>query len=391
MKSYILTLIALILSDSIYMGISFSHLKDSQRRLASTNHLHHRQLLKNQSFKLFESKEDLDNPIQLDTKTELIADMSTSPSVSWKTYGVLAALLLSFTSNQWCRQLINYLCNFSPSAADMSFNYMNIDLHFDKEFYAALASFAFTAVFATMSLIAGTVADTYDRKLILSLSCLIWSATTFAQSAVTEAWQLIPIRLVLGASQAFFNPAAYTILSDIFPSNMLASANSVLSSGVYVGGGLASLSILLDTDYGWRTTSSIVGVVGIILAAFSFLVLPEPRKRPGFTLNAFMPSQAKSVQTESNIISNMLSGMKTASSSLGEVLSIPDVRVLLFASLLRFAAGFTIAIWKAPFVYEKFPGSELIFSSSNALIITAGGLMSSLFGGVLADKISSQR
>eukprot|EP01035_Chromulina_nebulosa_P023251 gene23251-30138_t len=72
-----------------------------------------------------------------------------------------------------------------------------------------------------------------------------------------------------------------------------------------------------------------------------------------------------------------------------EVLSLPESRTILIASLLRFAAGFTIGIWKAPFVFEKFPDSVDFFSSTNAFIITIGGLSSSLIGGFLADKISS--
>lgn len=39
-------------------------------------------------------------------------------------------------------------------------------------------------------------------------------------------------------------------------------ANAFYSSGVYLGGALASLSILLDNSLGWRDTSLLCGGIG---------------------------------------------------------------------------------------------------------------------------------
>ena len=74
---------------------------------------------------------------------------------------------------------------------------------------------------------------------------------------------------------------------------------------------------------------------------------------------------------------------------INDVLMIPETRLLLIASLFRFAAGFSIGIWKAPFIYEKFPEFTTQFSTSNAFIIAIGGLCSSFFGGIVADNISN--
>lgn len=93
--------------------------------------------------------------------------------------------------------------------------------------------------------------------------------------------------------------------------------------------------------------------------------------------------------------------MKIEQSSAGEKLkvflqAISDVfqsegaRILLSASAIRFAAGFTIGVWKAPFVFEKFPGSEAIFAGSNAFIVAGGGLLSSLLGGYISDLLISR-
>merc|ERR1719313_2014915 len=79
-------------------------------------------------------------------------------------YTVLAVLLFTLISNQWSRQSINYLCNFSDSTDDKDKDeYMNLDLDFNQEEYATLSSVIFSVVFATCSLMAGSASDRYRR------------------------------------------------------------------------------------------------------------------------------------------------------------------------------------------------------------------------------------
>ena len=144
-----------------------------------------------------------------------------------KSYAILFALLLAFSSNQWSRQSLYYLCDFSSSADP--FKHINAGLGFTKEMYAALASFAFTAVFAFFSLFTGGLADKFNRNNIVAFSCAIWSVTTALQSFATSFAGLVPLRAIIGASQSFLNPAAYTLIADIFPKEMIGRANGIFS------------------------------------------------------------------------------------------------------------------------------------------------------------------
>ena len=87
-------------------------------------------------------------------------------------YGILAVLLFTFASNQWSRQALYYLCDFSANADP--YRHINAALNFDKETYAALASFGFTAVFAAVSLVAGGVSDKYYRNRVTAVACTVW-------------------------------------------------------------------------------------------------------------------------------------------------------------------------------------------------------------------------
>ena len=81
------------------------------------------------------------------------------------------------------------------------------------------------------------------------------------------------------ALQAFTTPAAYTLLADAFPESSRATANGIYSSGVYVGGACASLTVLLTASIGWRDCSLLAGSVGIATALLAQAVLREPQLR----------------------------------------------------------------------------------------------------------------
>ena len=355
-------------------------------------------------------------------------------------YIFLGLLFLLFSCNQAARQLIFYICDFSSTADSM--RHMNIDLNFNKEQYAFLASFGFTVTFASTSLFAGSIADKYSRKEIAAFSCVFWSLLTISQGLATSYSQVLPLRALLGVVQAFFNPAAYTLLADYFPPSMLGQINGMFSSGIYLGGALSSLSIFLDERIGWRYTMTSVGVVGLVLAIITYATLPEPKQNERFSIfngrkinDADYNDNGRSMDEENiatlvdvesmkiikeaknkDLDNNSVSGGSTSSSSrssngndnndnnygktsmtspLDAVLSTLQVAtssneasLLLSATALRYCAGFTIGIWKAPYIFAKFPGAEEAFASTNAAIIAIAGIISGIGGGYLADQLA---
>ena len=181
---------------------------------------------------------------------------------------------------------------------------------------------------------------------------------------------------MIGASQAFFNPAAYTLLSEIFPKKIIGSINGIFSSGVYLGGGLASLSIILDSSIGWRNTLFVIGGLGVLISGMCYFLVTEPR-----AVIRNEKEKEDEIKENSNIITSSLTTIAAATvdvqsvtdvvssaiTSLKEVLESNEARLLFFASVLRFCAGFSIAIWKAPFVFAKFPENASSFAGKNGI------------------------
>jgi len=244
-------------------------------------------------------------------------------------------------------------------------------------------------VFALVSFFAGNFSDKYDRGLIVALSCAVWSGATALQSQASGFSDLIPLRAIVGGSQAFFNPAAYTLLSDLFPKEKIGTVNGIFSGAVYLGGGLASLSILLDSAVGWKNTMISIGGIGIAIAVLAYLGIADPKK----SLESQI--ELKAVSNENGSIANSLNSENTTTesptdliTSLKEVTKTREAKLLLAAIGIRFCAGFSIAIWKAPFIFSKFPESSDLFASGNAAIVAGGGFLSTLLGGYISDKIA---
>jgi MFS family permease len=191
---------------------------------------------------------------------------------------------------------------------------------------------------------------------------------------------LIPLRAVIGASQAFFNPAAYTLIAEIFPKKMIGSINGIFSGGIYLGGALASLSIILDGEIGWRSSLLVIGGLGLLISALCYFVVPEPHALIEKANGNFDQSEVSgrtgsqvsvasgSMKAAVNEVKGKSDALKAALSSLKEVLQSPVAKLLFSASMLRFCAGFSIAIWKAPFVFAKFPESASSFAGNDNLM-----------------------
>ncbi len=113
---------------------------------------------------------------------------------------------------------------------------------------------------------------------MICIACFGWSCMTVVQGFAEKIWLLFVCRFMLGFFQAACNPPAYGIISDYFPPNWRTRANSIYSLGIYVGGGLSSLSILIITAVGWRWMFRIIGIVGLGSAVLTILFVREPKR-----------------------------------------------------------------------------------------------------------------
>jgi MFS family permease len=193
---------------------------------------------------------------------------------------VLLLLLSVQISNQWQRLLIGPAYYFAASGkTDDPYYSIRVGIpNFTDEKYGLLAGPTFTLVYATLILFTGTLADNYSRRLIFSIAAIMWSLTSIGTSFSHTLAMVSLNRMLLGVFEAFAPPAAYSLVADYFPPERRTTANAVLSLGIFVGAGLASVTTIIIGAIGWRKTYFTIGLFGIAVGAIALLLIKDPKR-----------------------------------------------------------------------------------------------------------------
>ena len=146
------------------------------------------------------------------------------------------------------------------------------------EWFGFLAGPAFTISFAVMGIFGGALSDGMSRKIIISVACILWSACTFGSGAIDSFAMLFFLRFGLGLFESVFNPAAYSVIADLFPPEDRGTANSIFNMGIYFGGALSSISTLLILQLGWRVSFEGIGIIGVGFGIASLILVREPAR-----------------------------------------------------------------------------------------------------------------
>jgi len=193
---------------------------------------------------------------------------------------ICGLLFFSTTFNYLDRQVISYLKEFFCTPVETGgFGWTNSD-------YANVTT-AFTAFYATMTILAGWVIDRIGTKLGLALSLAIWSFFGIANAFVgslTAAHMII--RSLFGIGEAGNFPASIKTVAEWFPKRERALATGIFNSGSNVGAMIAALFvpwclIHFGDREGWKLAFILTGLAGFpwLFFWFRFYAPPSEQKR----------------------------------------------------------------------------------------------------------------
>ncbi|MCS6947816.1 MAG: MFS transporter, partial [Steroidobacteraceae bacterium] len=208
------------------------------------------------------------------------ADWPAAP-VAWGTVAVLALLQ---GVNAVDRHLINLLVE--PIKRDLAINDGQVGL---------LLGFSFALFYTTFGLPFGRLADYLSRRILVLGGTLFWSAATIACGFAHSFAQLFAARVAVGAGEATLNPAGFSMIADLFPSERRAKPMGVFIAGHTLGqaltlfGGGVLIGYLVDNAVRWHLPFGIVirdwqiafvlaGLPGLVIA-WSILLAREPQRR----------------------------------------------------------------------------------------------------------------
>ncbi|MBL8643086.1 MAG: MFS transporter, partial [Rhodospirillaceae bacterium] len=168
------------------------------------------------------------------------------------------------------------------------------DLDINDTQFAFLGSLAFSIFYTLMGIPLARLADQTNRRNLMTAGIAFWSFMTSLCGLARGFWPLFGARVGVGVGEAALSPAAFSLLADYFPRNVLARAVSLYSTGVYFGAGLAlviggtiiqmvsnappQVVPLLGELRPWQLTFIAVGALGLPIAVLMFTVR-EPKRR----------------------------------------------------------------------------------------------------------------
>ncbi|MEK7406088.1 MAG: MFS transporter, partial [Acidobacteriota bacterium] len=195
------------------------------------------------------------------------SEVGHSPSRRWNFYpwAVLALFWVVYFLNHADRQIL-----FSV------FPLVKQDLGLTNTQLGLLGS-SFQWVYAILVPFAGFLGDAASRKNIIFTALLVWSATTVCSGLVSGFALFLLLRALTGAGEAFYYPAATSIISDYHGSSTRAFAMSIHQTSLYFGVVMSgTLAGYIGQHLGWRAAFLMFGSVGIMVAMLLRKVLREP-------------------------------------------------------------------------------------------------------------------
>jgi MFS family permease len=238
---------------------------------------------------------------------------------------------------------------------------------------------AFAWVYAGAAPLAGVLADRLTRRRIIIGACLVWSCFTLATAWCSGVGTFIAVRALTGLGEAFYFPAAMSLVSDYHDRRTRSRALSWHQSGVYAGTILGSwLAAVLAAQSGWRFPFYWFGPLGVLLAVVLSRWLCETGRGAADALQGGQvgPRDAAAAAT------------LPARETLALIARTPAALLLMLAFLGANFVAVVFLTWTPTFLVEKFRFSVGAAGLNGTLYIHLASAVAVPLAGWLADRLT---
>ena len=231
-----------------------------------------------------------------------------------------------------------------------------------------LLGVAFFVTYMFSAPILGLLADRISRWLIVGIAVILWSLASGASGLAATFGILFATRIFVGIGEGGYGPAAPTLLSDLFPIETRGRIMAIFCAAIPVGSALGYvIGGLIGTHLGWRWAFYLVAPPGLLLGLLCFLQR-DPRA------------------TADHLV------QKTPRRSIRDYLKLFHTRSYLInciaMTLMTFVLG-GLGFWVPAYLRYRNQSPE-VGMTIFGLILVVAGLVSTLVGGVIADKLRSR-
>lgn len=261
--------------------------------------------------------------------------------------------------------LINFVNYLDRMVVVTMYDDLRRQFGFSNAQLGALSS-GFFIVHALATVPFGWASDRFDRRKVIALGVIVWSAATFGSSYAVGFLSMLLLRALVGIGEAAYGPASNAILCEVDP-NRKARLNAIYNGGMFAG---ACAGLWLGGLLGFPLAFELVALPGFVLGAIA-LTLDIPARRIDLP-SAETPTMAQ-------VGKQMLDGIR-------RTLSIRTLRWMLASgTLISFAAGGYIT-WIVDFTIQVKGMSQEQARPMYAVIALSGGVLGVLAGGIVGDR-----
>ena len=311
-----------------------------------------------------------------------VADVEERSAWPGEAYGwyVVVILCLCGMVAYVDRQIINLLVE--DIKRDLSLSDTQISL---------LQGLAFALFYAVMALPLGRLADTGNRRRVVTVGIVIWTVAAMSCGLAGTFWQLFAARTLVGVGEATLTPSGFSILADLFKPSRLALPISVFTGSSFFGSGVALLvggfviawlahfdSIalpLVGTVAPWQAAFIVGALPGLLLALIFFLTVREPMRR------ATVPAQRVRGVDEQPALREVFAYARTHS----------RVFVAVFGGISMLAAAqFSLGAWAPAFFIRDYGWTPSQIGYAYGVIFLTCGTLGVVTGGWLTVKLQQR-
>ena len=127
---------------------------------------------------------------------------------------------------------------------------IKIDLGMTAEKYGIVTGTVFTLINSVFGLLMGYLADKFNRKWMLLGTTIMYTLMTLATAYTHNFTEVLIPRIMFSFFMAACIPMSVSLINDYFKHEQRGRANSLFAFGIYLGGGLSSLSGILNKNVG---------------------------------------------------------------------------------------------------------------------------------------------
>ena len=231
---------------------------------------------------------------------------------------------------------------------------------------------SFMWVYAIVGPFAGMLTDRFARKTLIVGGLVFWSLVTLATALSAVYWHLVVLRALQGLGEAFFFPAAMSLISDYHGKETRSRAMAINQSGVYAGTILGgAVAGLIAQWHGWRACFILFGALGTLLGAVLLFTLREPLR-----------GQAEETQHGSvDLSGNLLTGLRN---TFAHPMSLVLMAVFTGANFV----AVIFLTWMPSFLFNKFHMSLSMAGLNGTAYLQIASVCGVLTGGWLADRLA---